>query len=75
MNGFLVGAGIEHALTRNWTVKFEYNYLDFGSTVLNLGVTLRGVPTNVSQSSNKHIFKVGANYLFDLGGSPVVAKY
>jgi hypothetical protein len=26
-------------------------------------------------SATKQIFKVGANYLFDIGGGPVVAKY
>ena len=31
LNGLLLGAGIEHAFTPNWTVKLEYNFLDFGS--------------------------------------------
>ena len=75
LNGFLVGAGIEHALTRNWTVKLEYNYVDFGSRFLNLHMTPGDEPINVSESVVKHTFKVGANYLFDLGGAPVVAKY
>jgi outer membrane immunogenic protein len=75
LNGFLVGAGIEHALTRNWTIKFEYNYLDFGSRVSNVGVTPGGVPVNVTESPTKQILKVGANYLFDFGKAPVFAKY
>jgi outer membrane immunogenic protein len=76
LNGFLVGAGIEHALTRNWTVKFEYNYVDFGSRFLNLHVTPGNQqPFNVSQSVTKQTFKVGVNYLFDFGGASVVAKY
>ena len=75
LNGFLVGAGIEHALTRNWTVKFEYNYVDFGSRFLNLHMTPGGDPIRISQSVTRQTFKVGANYLFDLGGAPVVAKY
>ncbi len=74
-NGFLVGAGIEHALTRNWTVKLEYNYLDFGSKFLNFGLTPGFTPLNVDVSKTKQIFKIGANYLFDVGGAPVVAKY
>jgi len=75
-DGFLVGAGIEHALTRNWTIKFEYDYLGFGSKLLNVGATpFAGVPVNVSTSPTKQIFKVGANYLFDFGRAPVVAKY
>jgi len=77
LDGFLVGVGIEHALTRNWTVKFEYDYIGFGSKEVPfsqcvLGVC--GVTGTTSFSATKQIFKVGANYLFDFGG-PVVAKY
>ncbi len=28
--GWLVGAGYEQFIARNWSVKFEYNYMDFG---------------------------------------------
>jgi outer membrane immunogenic protein len=78
LNGFLVGAGVEHALTRNWTVKLEYNYLNFGRrdlpfTVCEGGVCIPGCTTTLS--ATKQIFKVGANYLFDIGGAPLVAKY
>ncbi len=75
VDGFLVGAGIEHALTRNWTVKFEYNYIGFGSKLLTVGVDGLGVPFDASTSPTKQIFKVGANYLFDFGGAPIAAKY
>ena len=78
LDGFLVGAGIEHALTRKWTVKFEYNFIAFGAKELSnfgcLGVVCAVTGTN-SLSATKQIFKVGANYLFDFGGPPVVAKY
>ena len=30
--GWTVGAGVEHALTGNWSVKAEYDYLAFGDT-------------------------------------------
>ena len=70
LDGFLIGAGIEHALTRNWTVKLEYNYIGFGSkqfttTECSLGVCAP-VGTNLL-SANKQVFKVGVNYLFDVG--------
>ncbi len=75
-NGFLVGAGVEHAVTRNWTVKFEYNYLDFGSNLVNVGTVFgTGAPVNVSEAPTSHVFKIGANYRFDFGGAPVLAKY
>ena len=78
LDGFLIGAGIEHALTRNWTVKFEYNFIAFGAKELATTTCLTGVcaVTGTSSiSSNKQVFKVGANYLFDVGGTPLVAKY
>jgi outer membrane immunogenic protein len=72
--GFLVGAGVEHALTRNWTVKFEYNYSNFGSNNLNIG-TARGTgePVFVRDSVKMQTFKVGINYLFDFGRASAAA--
>jgi outer membrane immunogenic protein len=80
LDGFLVGAGIEHALTRNWTVKFEYDYIAFGSKALNqTGCSSNSTPIcssgTTTVAATKQIFKVGANYLFDFGGAPLVAKY
>jgi outer membrane immunogenic protein len=78
LDGFLVGAGIEHALTRNWTVKFEYNFIGFGAKELSVTQCQVGVcavtGTN-TVSATKQVFKIGANYLFDIGGAPLVAKY
>jgi outer membrane immunogenic protein len=71
LDGFLVGAGIEHALTRNWTVKLEYNYIAYGNkelTVNQCAGAICGQTGTASFSATKQIFKVGANYLFDLGG-------
>ena len=31
LDGALFGVGLEHALARNWTVKFEYDYIAYGS--------------------------------------------
>jgi outer membrane immunogenic protein len=80
LDGLLLGVGLEHAFTRNWTVKLEYNFLDFGSKGLNF--TQLDCPTCTLESgtnsnhSQKHIFKVGFNYLFNVWGAPpVVAKY
>jgi outer membrane immunogenic protein len=78
LDGFLVGAGIEHALTRNWTVKFEYNFIAFGAKELSATecrLSVCAVTGTNSLSANKQVFKVGANYLFDFGSAPLVAKY
>jgi outer membrane immunogenic protein len=75
----LVGVGIEHALTRNWTVKLEYDYIGYGSKELAFNQCNAagrcGQTGTESLSSTKQLFKVGVNYLFDVGGAPVVAKY
>jgi outer membrane immunogenic protein len=78
LNGLLVGVGIEHALTRNWTIKAEYDYIAFGSRELafnQCSPTLCVQTGTASISANQQMFKVGVNYLFDFGGAPLVAKY
>ena len=72
LNGLLLGVGIEHAITNNWTVKLEYNYLRYGSKELSItGCDNDSTPacshfTN-TYHADKQIFKVGANYLFNMG--------
>jgi outer membrane immunogenic protein len=78
LNGFLVGVGIEHALTRNWTVKAEYDYIGFGTKqVAFTGCDGGGCFSTGTQtvSATKQIIKIGVNYLFDFGVAPVVARY
>lgn len=67
--GWTVGAGVEYALTANWTTKLEYAYYNFG-THNHVGPVLGGfIRTNV------HTVKVGVNYLFSTGPTAVVARY
>jgi len=79
LSGLLIGLGLEYALAPNWTAKFEYDYLGFGSK--NLTETFcnsAGLcgPNTYRTGDDKHIFKFGLNYKFgDLGKAPVVAKY
>jgi opacity protein-like surface antigen len=87
--GWTAGAGIEHALTGNWSIRAEYDYLAFGSakvvtpasllqTVPGNPGTLVAVPANVaSASQDLHEFKVGLNYRFasdPAGPSPLIAN-
>jgi opacity protein-like surface antigen len=61
--GWTVGAGVEKALARNWTVKAEYLYMDFGSAeYFNIVTTPAIVPETVSFRAS--IFRLGANYRF-----------
>jgi outer membrane immunogenic protein len=79
LNGLLLGVGIEHALTRNWTVKLEYNFLDFGSQPVTFVETFNGridtTTRTTTEHASKQIVKVGFNYLFNWGAAPVLAKY
>jgi outer membrane immunogenic protein len=77
MDGLLIGLGLEYAFLNNWTVKFEYDYLGFGAKNVSFTSTCGGCSFETftqNVSADKHIFKVGLNYLFNMAG-PVVAKY
>jgi len=62
--GWVVGAGVEYALTNNWTVKGEYLYTDLGKETVSLydpnwpGSTERNFDTSFST------VKLGLNYKF-----------
>jgi outer membrane immunogenic protein len=81
LNGLLLGAGIEHAFTPNWTVKLEYDYINYASKSLNLtacGSAFGGgcIPYgSSSEHASQQVVKVGVNYLFGFGGGAVAAKY
>jgi outer membrane immunogenic protein len=68
--GWALGAGAEWALNRNWSVKAEYLYLDFGSisaagqiTHTSAGI---GYANAISTSADltAHIARAGINYKF-----------
>lgn len=74
--GWMVGVGVEYAFANNWSVKAEYNHLDFSRET----ETLRALPgcncTAFQYDVNQTVdlVKVGLNYRFGWGG-PVVARY
>jgi outer membrane immunogenic protein len=79
LDGLLIGLGLEYAFANNWTAKFEYDYLGFGAKNVGFTTTCPGCFTVTttrlqSVSADKHIFKVGINYLFN-AAAPVIAKY
>lgn len=76
--GYVLGAGVEWAVAGPWTVKAEYQYLNFGSIgpftvpVLNGA----GVPNGVLVTSSSHkadfqTIRVGFNYLFNAAPAAV----
>lgn len=68
--GYAIGGGLEYALSRQWSVKGEYLYMDFGDT---RSGNLDGDTFN--HANSLHTFKVGLNYRFGGSGGIVSAKY
>jgi opacity protein-like surface antigen len=65
-NGWTAGAGMEYALWGSWTMRLEYNYLEFGSRSL----AMNNIPTgafaeNLVVRQKAHEVKLGFNYLFN----------
>jgi opacity protein-like surface antigen len=79
--GWTIGAGVERAVTPAWSVKLEYDYLDFADASF---TTRRGflttpggiftvVPSaNVGVDQSVHMVKLGLNYRF---GADPIAKW
>jgi outer membrane immunogenic protein len=75
--GWMVGAGLEHGLTENWSAKIEYNYLDFGTKTVSLqgtacitsgGTTLcQPSSGNYNIAQNIQLITLGFNYRFNGG--------
>jgi len=62
-NGWTLGGGIEVALSRNWSVKAEYLYLDFGTH--NGEWMLTGLPTITDSTRlQSNVVRGGVNYRF-----------
>ena len=67
-SGWMIGTGIEQAISGNWSAKIEYNYMDFG-TETNLFPVLRiagapGLFDRFDVTQRIHLIKFGINYRF-----------
>jgi outer membrane immunogenic protein len=58
--GWTLGAGVEKHVTRNWSVKLEYLYLDYGKHTF-FGSTAGATEVRLRD----HVARVGINYLFN----------
>jgi outer membrane immunogenic protein len=66
--GWMVGAGVEYAITNNLTLKAEYNYVDFGNKneTLTINSTLAGPATaTINSKLTMNVVKFGVNWLFN----------
>jgi outer membrane immunogenic protein len=71
--GWTAGAGIEYAFVNNWSVKFEYLYVDLNRhNAVATGPGVAPVPFTTRWQDN--IVRVGLNYRFS-APQPVVARY
>jgi outer membrane immunogenic protein len=77
-SGWLAGAGIEWAVTNNWTVKVEYDYLGLGSRsfIVPAGAPLPAALIGDTFSGQRNVqeVKIGFNYLFNWG-APLAPPY
>lgn len=63
--GWVAGAGVEHALTTNWSVNAEYKYFDFGSRSVDFTVPAAfGQVSSEPIRSQRQLLTVGVNYRF-----------
>ena len=71
--GWMLGIGAEYALTANWSVKIEYDYMDFGTHRETLQPVLANqIAVQYDVRQRVDLVKAGVNYRF---GGPVVARY
>jgi outer membrane immunogenic protein len=70
--GWMVGGGVEVALSGNWTAKGEYNFMDFGKKDITFSAPSDSFPIGVEQKI--HLVKFGINYRFG-SSAPVAARY
>lgn|SRR5208283_813517 len=79
--GYVVGGGLEYAITDNWSVKGEFLYSQFGKSTATGQINNFGVPafSNTFVTSarvQEYAGRVGLNYRFNWPSpAPVVAKY
>jgi opacity protein-like surface antigen len=53
--GCTVGTGIEYALWNSWSVKVEYDYLDFGTRNVAINGSILGLGIQPGLQDNSHI--------------------
>jgi outer membrane immunogenic protein len=68
--GWTAGTGVEWALWTNWSLKAEYDYLDFGTRAVAINgtvlPTVANFPVSTGLQDTTHInqFKAGLNWHF-----------
>ena len=71
--GWVAGAGLEYALTNNWTTVVECDHIGVGSTTVPFPTMAVINAQNIAVKQSIDILKLGVNYKFAWAG-PVVAR-
>ena len=61
--GWTIGGGVEFALTQNWLIKTEYQFMDFGRKSIS-AVASDGITDTWKHDPSAHLIKLGLNYKF-----------
>ena len=61
--GFTSGTGLEINLSKNWNMRFQYRYTDYGNVRFNYNIS--NIPVDVKIKYKTHTFKAGVSYKFD----------
>jgi outer membrane immunogenic protein len=64
--GLVLGGGIEYAVTPNWSLKLEYDHVDYFGRNVTLADPFTG-PFVTSEGATANVLKLGANYRFAQG--------
>jgi outer membrane immunogenic protein len=67
--GWVVGGGLEYALVKNWSIKAEYLFMDFGKvtatgTIFNPSIAGYAQGISTSSDLSAHVARAGVNYKF-----------
>lgn len=62
--GWTVGGGVEYALSRRWSVKAEYLFVDLGSQTYIARTSLDPLGFTARVDSSEHVVRAGINYRF-----------
>jgi opacity protein-like surface antigen len=62
--GFTVGAGVEHALTRQWSIAADYKYVDLGTATVGFASLPAAIAPVAIETINQryHVLTLGMNY-------------
>ena len=63
-SGLLLGVGIEYAIDMHWSIKGEYDYINYGGKNIAMYKSGGGYDYSPRIVNSENIFKIGANYHF-----------